>query len=383
MEHLDALNMASGGGERRARELHGKYARLDHWFAGNDYDGLLLRRHENLSWITAGQVEVRVAIPRETGIAALLMLRDGRRFYLAPNNEVDRLAMEEFAGLGYEPVVKPWHSLDFAAAARGVPGLPGAKLASDTAAEGLPFVDLATLRTPLLEGEVMRYRELGQATAHAVSDVLRSLQPGISEYEMEAWMAQRLLGEGIFPSVLLMAVDDRILQYKHAVARGARLVRFGMLNLCTRRWGLAVSITRFVHFGPLPPELAQGFAAAAQVNAALQHATRGGAVARDLFRVAAKAYTGAGFPGEEQLHHQGGACGYLEREWMAKPEGLETVQEPEAFAWNPSCRGGKVEDTTLLSGGTMEVLTRTPLLPEVTTELDGRPYVSAGVLVHD
>ena len=380
MEHLEALNAASGGRESRARELRDKYTRLDRWFAGNDYNGLLLRRHENLAWITAGQVEVRVGILSETGVAAILVLRDGRRLYLTPDNEADRLAAEEFAGLDYEPLVRPWHSLDFALEARG---RAGAKLASDTAMDSLPVVDLRPLRAPLLEPEMMRYRALGQATAHAVSGVLRSLQPGVSEYEMEARMAHRLLGEGIFPSVLLMAADDRILHYKHAVARGARLARFGMLNLCTRRWGLAVSITRFVHFGRLPPELSQGFTVAARVNAALQHATRPGVVARDLFRVAIDAYAEAGFPGEEQRHHQGGACGYREREWVATPAGAESVQDPEAFAWNPSCRGGKVEDTTLASGGTIEVLTRTPLLPEVLTEFDGTHYVSAGVLLHD
>ena len=48
-----------------------------------------------------------------------------------------------------------------------------------------------------------------------------------------------------------------------------------MLNLCTRKWGLAISITRFVHFGTLPEELEARFKSAAQVNAALLDATRG------------------------------------------------------------------------------------------------------------
>ncbi len=380
MEHLEALAAASGGIGSREGELRDKYARLARWFAESRYDGLLLRRHENLAWVTGGQVEVRVAILSETGVAAIVLLRDGRRFYLTPDNEADRLAQEEFAGLGYEPVIRPWHTLDMGAEAKA---LAGAKLASDTAMDGLPIVDLRPLRAPLLEPEGMRFRALGRATAEAVSDVLRSLHPGVSEYEMEAWTAQRLLGEGVFPSVLLMAVDDRILRYKHAVARGGRLKRFGMLNLCARRWGLAVSITRFVHFGPLPPELARGFAVAAQVNAALQHATREGAGSSDLFRIAAGAYAGADFAGEEQRHHQGGACGYLERDWVATPSGVEVVRASQAFAWNPSCRGGKVEDTTLLSGDSIEVLTSTPLLPEVVTEFEKVPYVSAGVLQHD
>ena len=382
-EYLETLEQASGGAQARRGELGEKHTRLQQWLAESGYDGVLLRRHENLAWISAGQLQARVGLLSETGVVALLLLRDGRSFSLAPNNEADRFADEELPGLDYEPVVGPWYGFDLTATARQ---LGGANLAADCATGTLPVVDLSSLRAPLLPSEIARLRVLGKLTAEAVAEVLLAVQPGVSEYEMEAWTAGRLLRVGVLPSVLLMATDDRILKYKHAVARGHKLERFGMLNLCTRRWGLVVSITRFVHFGRLPAQLAQGFHVAAQVNAALQHATRTEATADSLFRIAADAYAQAGFPGEEQLHHQGGACGYLEREWVALPGGAQTVREPEAFAWNPSCRGGKVEDTTLATGekidGTIEVLTRTPTLPEVTTEAAGSLYATAGVLVH-
>ena len=377
-DNAAALEKASGGAAARTEELATKAQRVQAWLERSGLDGVLLRRHENLAWVTAGQVEARVGILSVTGIVTLLLLRDRRRFYFAPNNEAARLAAEEFPGLGYEPVVRPWHSLDVAAEARNI---AGAKLATDEPLGSLPVVSLASLRAPLNGGEIARYRVLGVRTAEAVAEILPTLTPGITEHEMEARMAERLLRDGIFPSVLLMAVDDRILSYKHAVARGAKLKHFGMLNLCTRRWGLAISITRFVHFGPLPAALAKGFDAAASVNAALQHASREGAIAGSLFDTAAQAYAAAGFPGEEQQHHQGGACGYIEREWVAKPGGAEVVQTPQAFAWNPSCRGGKVEDTTLATAGGIELLTPTPSLPQVRTEHGKQSYVSAGPLV--
>ncbi len=198
---------------------------------------------------------------------------------------------------------------------------------------------------------------------------------------MEARASYQLRRHGIEPSVLLMAVDERILKYKHALAHNGVLQRFGMVNLCARRWGLAVSLTRFVHFGSMPLELTEAFAAAAYVNAQLLQATRAGSSAAELFEVAAAAYRATGFPGEETLHHQGGATGYLEREWVATPSGTEIVTEAQAFAWNPSIRGGKVEDTVVLRAGQIEVLTPTPTLPTVTTEIDGSTYTSAGVLM--
>jgi antitoxin VapB len=154
-----------------------------------------------------------------------------------------------------------------------------------------------------------------------------------------------------------------------------------MLNLCSRKWGLAISITRFVHFGALPAELGERFAAAAQVNAALLNATRVGATSAELFGVAQAAYAAQGFPGEERFHHQGGPTGYGEREWVATPTGTEVVVNNQAFAWNPSIRGGKVEDTVLLRNGVIENLTPTPELPTLDAEVKGSEYVAAGVLV--
>ena len=218
-------------------------------------------------------------------------------------------------------------------------------------------------------------------TARAVEEVALHLEPGVTEEEISAMASSLLIQKAILPSVLLMAVDDRILKYKHALPRGKRLERFGMVNLCSRKWGLVISMTRFVHFGPMPQNLAKGFDAAAKVNAALLHATRAGATARQLYAVAKDAYAAAGFPGEEELHHQGGATGYGEREWVATPNGAEIVVNRQAFAWNPSAQGGKVEDTVLLQDGAIEILTGTTKFPAVETVVGGQSYRSAGVLL--
>jgi antitoxin VapB len=155
-----------------------------------------------------------------------------------------------------------------------------------------------------------------------------------------------------------------------------------MLNLCSRKWGLAISITRFIHFGALPDELGARFNSAAQVNASLLNAIRVGATSAELFKVAQATYAAQGFAGEERFHHQGGATGYGEREWLATPEGTESVVNNQAFAWNASIRGGKVEDTVILRDGAIENLTSTPELPVLSDAIvEGSTYVAAGVLV--
>jgi len=359
-------------------ELDAKHEKLVEWMKAQGLAGVLIRRNENVAWVNGGAVELRVLTPCETGVAALLVTAEGRRYYFTTENEAPRLHDEEFGTLDFEPFLFPWWASDTDAAAAKLAGGP---LGSDTPTAGATTVSLAALREGLSESEIARYRWLGLETAAATVEALNEVEPGLSEYDLEAITAGALLRRGILPSVYLYAVDDRILKYKHAVARGKRLKQYGMLNLCSRKWGLAISITRFIHFDPLPADLATRFQAAAQVNAALLNATRVGATSAELFKVAQDAYTAQGFPGEERFHHQGGPTGYGEREWVATPDGTEVVVNNQAFAWNPSIRGGKTEDTVLLRDGVIENLTPTPELPTIEAKVEGSTYAAAGVLV--
>lgn len=363
----------------RTIELAEKQERLQGFLAENALDALLISRHENIAWATAGLVDVRIGLPRETGAASLLITRGSGCYYLTTNNEAPRLEAEEFAHLNYQPVIQPWYANDPVASARRIAG--GGKLAGDDVAGGLPLISMKPLRLALTEGEIARYRWLGESVADVVTDALFALKPGMTEAAMQAMVGEGLLARSIMPSVFLTAVDDRIRAYRHAVPRDGVLKYFGMLNFCARRWGLSVSITRFVHFGAMPAELEEKFAAAARVNAAMQHATREGVTANALYTTALHAYGEQGYAGEEQMHHQGGATGYWEREWIARPGAMERVQNHQAMAWNPSLQGAKVEDTVVLQGEEIETLTSTPRLPVVETPLGGRVYRSAGVLL--
>ncbi len=359
-------------------ELDAKHEKLVEWLRAQKLAGVLLRRNENVAWATGGAVEVRVLTPAESGVASLLITAEGKRHYFTTENEAPRLHEEEFGALDFEPVLFPWYADDTVAAAQKLAGGP---LGSDTPTAGLTSVNLYPLRQSLSETEIARYRWLGRQTADATVEALHQVEPGLSEYDLEAITAANLFRRGILPSVALYAVDERIYKYKHAVPRGHRLKQYAMLNLCSRKWGLAISITRFLHFGALPAELAARFQSSAQVNAALLDATREGATSAQLFGVAKAAYAAEGFAGDEQFHHQGGPTGYGEREWVATPQGTETVVNHQAFAWNPSIRGAKAEDTVLLRDGKIEWLTATPELPAIEASVNGTKYPAAGVLV--
>lgn len=359
-------------------ELESKHQKLVEWLRSNHLAGVLIRRNENVAWVTGGAVELRVLTPGETGVGSILVTAQGKRYYFTTENEAPRLHDEEFGSLDFEPVIFPWFADETLEAAKRLAGGP---LGSDTPQPDTIGVNLYPLRQSLSESEIARYRWLGAQTAAATVESLQQVKPGMSEYDLEAITAGNLLKRGILPSVYLFASDERVLKYKHAVARGQKLKHYAMLNLCTRKWGLAISITRFVHFGAWPQELEGRFKSAAQVNAALLHASKPGATSASLFAVAQAAYAAEGFPGEERNHHQGGPTGYGEREWVATPRGTEVVVNNQAFAWNPSIRGGKAEDTVILRDGKIEWLTATPDLPVIEATAGGKVYPAAGVLV--
>lgn len=365
--------------EDRRVELAEKRRRIHGLLEERELDAIVISRHENIAWATAGLVDLRVPLLRETGVGSLLITKQGGAYYLTTNNEAPRLAEEEFAGLSYEPLVQPWYSNDLQASIGKIVG--NGKVAGDVPVGTIVSISLQPLRFELTASEVLRYRWLGQHTADAATILLRALRPGMHETTMQGMLAESLLSKGILPSVFLTAVDERIRRYRHAVPRRGVLERFGMLNFCARRWGLSVSMTRYVHFGAMPTELEDKFSAVAQVNARLLAATREGATSDELFTVAENAYSAVGYAGEEKQHHQGGATGYLEREWVARPGGSEHVAVRQAFAWNPNLPGAKVEDTYVLWDGLMETLTKTPELPVVSTRWQGVDCQSAGVLM--
>lgn len=124
-----------------------------------------------------------------------------------------------------------------------------------------------------------------------------------------------------------------------------------MLVTCARRYGLIAAATRIVHFGPLSDDLRRRHLAVVNVDAAVIGASRPGVTMGSLYALLADAYAAQGFAGEELLHHQGGAIGYANREYLALPDSQETVHAPQAFAWNPSISGTKSEDTYLITDG--------------------------------
>ena len=336
----------------------------------HDVSALLLRRVSSFAWATCGAASyVNTAISE--GAASLLITRE--HLYLATTNiEAPRLEQEEkLADQGWEFQVSPWD-----APQRALQSLiSGLSLASDA-----PFpdskdisIEIAHLRAHLSQEEGERFRKLGHLCAETLTATVQEIHPGLSEYQLAALLGSQAQQRGIQPIVNLIATDERTYHFRHPLPTEKILDKYAMLVLSGRRWGLVCSITRLVHFGPLPDDLRERIIATAQVNATLIANSRPGRKLSDIFIQGQQAYASVGFPDEWRQHHQGGVVGYEPREYLATPTSPDVIAQGQAMAWNPSIVGAKMEDTILVGVQSNEIVTSTKLWPEMCIKIPNQP----------
>jgi antitoxin VapB len=147
-----------------------------------------------------------------------------------------------------------------------------------------------------------------------------------------------------------------------------------------RYQGLVAAVTRLVHFGPLPEELAARAQAVARVDAKMILGTQAGKTLGELYALADQAYHEEDYPTAVEEHHQGGSIAYLPREILARPNDSTVIAERQAFAWNPSVRGAKSEDTIILGPSDPVVITQTGDWPMVAVPINDQAILRPAIL---
>lgn len=342
-------------------------------------DALLLQRVSSFAWATCGASSY-VNLAATNGEAMLLVTRDAEAGRLVANNiEAPRLEREEqLLAQGWRFHTTPWHGErnTMSDLTRGL------RLGADGAFPGAVDLsaDVSRLRARLTMEEGERFRALGLLCAGAMEGCARSVRPGQTEFEIAGRLAHEVQSRGVQAIVNLIAADERVSAYRHPLPTDNKVVRYVMLVLCGRRWGLVCSITRLVHWGVLPDELRRRALAAAHVDAAMIDATTPGRTLGQVFQRATEAYAESGFADEWHLHHQGGPAGYEPREYIATLGSVDKVAIGQAYAWNPSITGAKSEDTILVGDESNEVLTRIDGWPTLSVRIGGREYARPAVL---
>ena len=130
-----------------------------------------------------------------------------------------------------------------------------------------------------------------------------------------------------------------------------------MLVISAQRGGLYANVTRIVELEEPDANLTARKAACDEILRRMrEEATVPGRTLAEAFAACQGHYEDVGFPGEWKRHHQGGMTGYASREVIATPDTDDLIEPGQAFAWNPSITGAKVEETFLLTRDGPEVV---------------------------
>jgi Xaa-Pro aminopeptidase len=347
----------SRASQSRASEVAAKLARVRRWLDAGGHGAALFSTQPGVAWVTGG-LEDRVVRNEEPALVwAVVTMAEA--FVVTTNIEEPRLlAEQDLAGFTLHAI--PWHQPG---------GLAGAVRELAGAAAEAP----ASLRMPLLEAETKRLTVLGADCAGALEGALRGWRPAERECELAARIAAALEERLVFPSVLLVGGAARRRAFRHPVPTGAVTGRDVLAVVVGVRGGLNVACSRTACAGSPDPDLAARHLAACAVEDALIAATRPGRTWADALAAGQAAYRAAGFDGEWREHVQGGPIGYLSREFdvvPGTPDAAETIAAGTAFAWNPTVRGAKSEDTFVAAAGGPVPVTNTADWPTVP---GGRP----------
>ena len=358
-------------------ELELKLRRIDELLGHYSLNALLLRQSASFAWATCG-ADPSVNIADRYGEASILIAPHGH-YILTNNIEAPRLFEEQ--GLKDQPWefrVAPWYSQDGIVSELA----QGLQLGADCEYPGALDLsgEVSRMRAALLPEEIERFRSLCRASAEAMDAAIMTVRPGLTELQIAGILARNALTRGVEPVVHLVATDQRIYTYRHPLPTEKRLEKYAMLVLCGRKYGLVASLTRLVHFGPIPEDLRNKARACALIDAHYVTATRPGKKMNEIFQEAADCYRIYGFEDEWHHHHQGGLVGYVPREIIATPDTADEVRQGQAYAWNPSIAGVKSEDTILVGEERNEVLTAIPHWPVAKVNLRGQTVERPGIL---
>lgn len=325
---------------------------------GADDRALWLSSPAAVSWYLSGaRIHTSLAGPPIAGV----LVGPEVEQVVTYRNEAERLISEELP-TGIDVQTVDWHTPLSS-------GLPSTGIRTEQELEA----PLRAARAALLPAEKARFENLCTDTARLLTRHLGSVRPEMTEWQLSAELSRGIVELGADPVVVMVAGDSR-LGHRHPLSTEAPVGDRAMAVVCARRHGLIANITRWAQTRRPPAETLDAAQRLYAVESAFFTATRPGRSLDEVLQEGIRAYAAHGFsPDEWQNHHQGGAAGYAGRDPRAQPGSTDLVQDQQAFAWNPSAPGVKVEDTVILEQDRIRPLTVDPEWPTVTVNGLQRP----------
>lgn len=360
--------------DRRA-DIDGKQARIAELLQETECDGLLILEPENFAWLTSGGNAHSLHVEEQP---ALYFTTD-QRWALSSNVDSQRLFDEEVNGLGFQVQEWPWQKgkkefLEYFCANK--------RLACDRKMEGSKSVAeyLRQHRRALTAYEQVGYRVLGQIAVHALEATGRGTTPDdLSEQEIAGQISHRLWHRGAELLSVSVLADGRSELYRQAAAAPARIHRNCVLTLTARKFGLCVTASRMLSFGPPDEGLAREQDAACKISATYIASTWPDALPRQILATARRVYQLTGYEHEWRLSPQGHVTGRAAIELALTPQTEELFRQGWAVTWRSSVGAAVSCDTFLITDQGPESITPAESWPQKRIRVQGgeslRPFI--------
>jgi Xaa-Pro aminopeptidase len=338
-------------------------------------DGLVVLEPENFSWLSSGGSARAVLDPQEQPV--LYFSVEGR-WALSGNFDSQRLFDEELDALGFQLKEWPWHW--------GREQLLADLCQKRRLACDRPFGDCKPVADRLRRGrrafspyERACYRSLGRIVTHALEATCRTMAPGQTEREIAGQIGHRLLHRGASPVSLSVATDGRSRPYRQCGFTAAEVGRYCVVQVTARKYGLCVTASRSVSFGPLDDTLRRENEAACRVSASYVASTWPDAVCAEILNAGRRVYQVTGFEHEWRQCPQGHVTARVPVELPLTYQTEELLQADWAVTWRGSVGAAASCDTYLVTEKGPDIVTPTEMWPLRRVRFQGvefpRPFV--------
>jgi Xaa-Pro aminopeptidase len=363
------------GSDRRA-DIDIKTSRVSSLLREVNCEGLLLLEAENMAWLTGG-ANARGQLDPEANPA--VWCNGDSRWLLCSNTDSQRLFDEEVDGLGFQLKEWPWH---WGREQLLTDLCQNRRVACDRPRSGCLDVGdhLRQLRRQLTPYEQACHKTLGQLAAHALEATCRTLSPGDTEREVAGQLSHRLLHRGALPVSVGVVADGRSRLYRQYGFTSRPIRQSAVVQATARKYGLTVTASRSVCFGPPEAELRQDHNAVCRVSASYLASTWPDAVPREILLAGRRIYLISGYEHEWLLAPQGHITARAAVELPLTPGTEELFQASWAVTWHASAGGASSCDTFHITEQGPLLLTPTEVWPLKRIRIQGAEFVRPDVL---
>ena len=370
--------------EGRCNEIETKVQRVVKMLDEEKLDALVLKKHTNYSWITAGE-KSWVTMYLESGVATILITKTNR--YAITNVIEERRLKEEqeLEQLGFTVISQEWYEDNTEEIVRELVGGTLLNTGADMVLGEAKLINHAIdpLRYSLTHNEICRYQHLGHCLSMILEEYIATVKPGMTELEIAGGISQKLWAHNIEQVLFLVTADERAYSYRHGIPTSKVLGKHLCLSVNGRYKGLITTVTRMAHFGKKDIKLQKQYEDTCEIECRSVAAITIGQDDISGYRACKKAYEDLGYADMWRLHGQGGAQGYQNRDYMLTENSHRLAQSNQCYCFNPVIDGTKTEDAFIATTEGPLFVTKPISYPYIEKEINGVYVKRPGLLFVD